>query len=60
LESRHAIYPRIILGRDAEAAVARPNTRLLCDADGWTFINYLEPLSISFPKPLRRGSRPTR
>ncbi len=52
LESRHAIYPRVILGGDAEAAMTRPNSHLLCDGDGLTFINYLDPLFDDLEDPV--------
>ncbi|WP_327469226.1 hypothetical protein [Baekduia sp.] len=52
LESRHAVYPRVILSRDAEAAVTRPSSRLFCDGDGWTFINYLGPLFDELEDPV--------
>jgi hypothetical protein len=44
LESRHAVHPRVVLSKEAEAVIARPSSQLLCDGDGWTFINYLDPL----------------
>ena len=44
LESRHAVHPRVVISKEAEAVIARPSTQLLCDGDGWTFINYLDPL----------------
>jgi hypothetical protein len=56
LESVHAVHPRIVLSKDADASQRRdlrfyaeprqsPQNRvLLCDGDGWTFINYLELL----------------
>jgi hypothetical protein len=44
LESRDAVNPRVVLSKAAEQAVTRPNNLLLCDGDGWTFINYLHLL----------------
>lgn len=53
LEHMHAVHPRIILGKSSEASQRRDlkwygdpaespqNALLLCDGDGWTFINYL-------------------
>jgi hypothetical protein len=56
LESRHAVYPRIVLSKEAERCQRREHARLkrrgftshgnvlLRDGDGWTFINYLDSL----------------
>jgi hypothetical protein len=44
LESHQAVHPRIVLSRDAEAAVPRDSTALMRDGDGWAFVNYLDPL----------------
>lgn len=43
LESRHAIHPRIVLSKEAEAVASR-STRLMRDGDGHVFINYLDRL----------------
>jgi hypothetical protein len=59
LESRHAVHPRVVLSKEAETAIARPSSQLLCDGDGWTFINYLDPLleELDDPAPLLRDHR---
>jgi hypothetical protein len=44
LEDLHAVHPRVVLSKEAEAVIPRPSSQLLCDGDGWTFINYLDPL----------------
>ncbi|HMJ35352.1 MAG TPA: hypothetical protein VK501_15685 [Baekduia sp.] len=53
LEHDVAVHPRIVLSRETEASQRRDlrfygqpeqspqNAMLLCDSDGWTFINYL-------------------
>lgn len=43
LESRHAIHPRIVLSKEAEAVAPR-DARLMRDGDGHVFVNYLDRL----------------
>ena len=55
-ESQHAVHPRVVLSKEAEKCQRREHARwerrgltphgnvLLCDGDGWTFINYLDLL----------------
>lgn len=43
LDSRHALHPRIVLSKEAEAVAPR-NTGLMRDGDGHVFVNYLDRL----------------
>lgn len=56
LESRDAVHPRIVLDKLAEATqrgtAAVDGSALLCDADGWTFINYLNVLFDDIDPPV--------
>jgi hypothetical protein len=50
LESRHAIHPRIVLSKEAEAMAPR-SRRLMRDGDGHVFINYLDRLREQLKSP---------
>ena len=63
LESRHAVYPRVVISKDAEASLRHDPRRafgaveplgrgLLCDGDGWTFVDYLELLLDALDDPV--------